>query len=118
MKCLLLSFVLLGVSTHAFAQAPLAYEFLTLIESESRNDNEAKLLFAPDFQGKEEMKLEGLERLTPLKNAGAYRRNLQVVNQQLAAATAAGWELVSVGPSSGLTVGGSETRYLLRRVKR
>lgn len=119
MKYLLLSFGLLCAPVLAFAQAttPVAYEFLTLIESESRASSDAKLLFAPDFQGKGEIKLEELEGPAAMKNSAVYRRNVQVVNQQLALASAEGWELVSFSPSGGVS-NNIETRYLLRRAKR
>ena len=118
MKHLLFSLALLGLPVLSFAQSatPVAYEFLTMIESESRFESDAKLLFAPDFQGKSEMKLQELT-LSPLKNSDAYRHNVQVVNQQLAAATAEGWELVSCfGSDVASSTGGA--RYLLRRAKR
>ena len=120
----LLCLLALMVGGRAGAQAPApvaakpaAYEFLTFIESESRNGSEAKLLFAPDFHGQAELKLEELEGPVPMKNSAVYRRNVQLVNQQLAVASAEGWELVGFSASNGITLGG-ETRYLLRRVKR
>ena len=116
MKPLLLPLALLLAAAAAAQTAP-AYEFLTVIESESRNGSEAKLLFAPDFHGHAELKLEELEGPVPMKNSAVYRRNVQLVNQQLAAASAEGWELVGFAASNGIAVGG-ETRYLLRRVKR
>jgi len=117
MKHLLLPFALLLLPAMAVAQSAPVYEYLTFIESESRNSNEAKLLFIPAFQGKDDLKLASLSGPYGVASSELYRRNVQVVTQQLAAASAQGWELVGFTGANGMTEGG-ETRYLLRRVKR
>jgi hypothetical protein len=107
----------LFMSVPAFAQsAPTgAYEFLTLAESQSQQGSFAKIMFAPAFQGKTELVLESLPgTISGAKYMNTYRQNLEVVNQQLEAITAAGWELVNVSTSS-LDHG---HQYLFRRPKK
>ncbi len=116
MKHLLLAVALL-VSVPAFAQsAPTgAYEFMTLSENQSQQGSFAKILFAPAFQGKTEIALENLPgTIAPAKYMNTYLQNKELVNQQLEAITAAGWELVYV--SSNTLNSGHE--YLFRRPKK
>ena len=116
MKHLLLAVALL-VSVPTFAQsAPTGTdEFLTLAESQSQQGSFAKIMFAPAFQGKTELALESLPgTISAAKYMNTYRQNLEVVNQQLEAVTAAGWELVTVSPST-LDHG---QQYLFRRPRK
>lgn len=93
---------------------PATYEFLTVLEAESQASSFAKMIFAPAFQGKSEIALEGLPGALSSKYWPTYQRNLQVVNQQLEAVTAAGWELVHVSSSAA----SSGHEYLFRRLKK
>ena len=116
MKHLLLAAALL-VSASTFAQsAPAgAYEFLTLAESQSQQGGFAKIIFAPAFQDKTEIALESLPgSISAAKYMNTYRKNLEVVNQQLEAITAAGWELLHVSATT-LNPG---HEYLFRRPKK
>ncbi|MBH8567321.1 hypothetical protein KB206_00380 [Microvirga sp. STS02] len=116
MKHLLLAFAILA-GPAAFAQSvpATAYEFLTVAELQAQQDGLAKLQFAPAFQGKTEIQLERLPgTISAAKYMGAYRHNMEVVNQQLEAVTAAGWELVHV--SSSPVMSGHE--FLFRRPKK
>jgi hypothetical protein len=115
MKRLLLACALLSAPLASFAQAasPIAYEFLTLLESESQQNSFAKIMFAPAFQGKTEIQLEGLPgTASGNKFMTIHRQNLEVVNQQLEAITAAGWELVHVSADD------RAREYLFRRLKK
>ncbi|NVO32292.1 hypothetical protein [Hymenobacter lapidiphilus] len=117
MKTTLLALALCGAPAFAFAQsAPVAaYEFLTV--AELKQDSDAKLLFAPAFDGKTEVQLARLPGATTNNRAkfvATYRQNLELVNQHLAAVTAAGWELVQASP--GTAASGHE--YLFRRLKK
>lgn len=115
MKHLLLAFALLSISGTSLAQtAPAtAYEFLTVAEVESQSSTLARILFAPAFQGRTEMLLETLPSSLSSKHPLIYQRNLVLVNRQLEAVTADGWELVHVSASVATT--GHE--YLFRRPK-
>ena len=115
MKHLLLALAIIAGPT-AFAQStPTTYEFLTVAELQAQQDGLAKLQFAPAFQSKTEIQLERLPGLiSPSKYMNVYRHNLEVVNQQLEAVTAAGWELVHVSSSPAL----SGHEFLFRRPKK
>jgi hypothetical protein len=113
MKLLLLALAFL-FSFPALAQTAPAYEFLTLAVAESGSSKLSQLTFAPSFQGKTQLQLEE----TPAsfeKSVQAHQRNLVVVNQQLEALTAAGWELVQAFSSD--TGGIHEREFLFRRRK-
>jgi hypothetical protein len=117
MKPILLALVLCWAPAFAFAQsAPVgAYEFLTVAEIQAQQDSFAKVLFAPAFDGKTEVQLVRLPgSAASAKYVATYRQNLELVNQYLAAVTAAGWELVQV--STGTVASGHE--YLFRRLKK
>lgn len=113
MKYLLLAFTLLGGSLACSAQATptITYDFLTLLEQESQLGSLAKIAFAPAFQGKSIIELEGLPGTTSSKYITVHQRNLEIVNQQLTAITAAGWELVHV------FAGERGNEYLFRKPK-
>ena len=115
MNHLLLAWVLLGAPLACRAQVapPTTYEFLTLLEMESQFNDFSKILFAPAFQGKAEVPLERLPINTASsdKYMTAQRQNLETVNRQLEALTAAGWELVHV------SAGEHTHEYLFRRRK-
>jgi hypothetical protein len=113
MNYFLLAWALLGASLACRAQAvpPVTYEFLTLLESESSNSGLAKILFAPAFQGKTEVPLESLPNPLAKNYIVAYRQNVETVNRQLEAITAAGWELVHVSTDE------RAHEYLFRRRK-
>jgi hypothetical protein len=99
MKFLLLVYTLLAFpfASRAQSTAPTAYDFLTVVESQSQQSSFAKILFAPAFQGKTEQQLQDLPGTAASgKYMAIYRQNLEAVNQQLEAVTAAGWELVHV----------------------
>lgn len=119
MKHLLFACTLL-VNSAALAQtAPPAYDFLTVAELEASISPAAKILFSPAFAGKTELPLEALPGTGLLgagKAATIYQRNLEAVNQQLAAVTAAGWELVQVSPTNNFV--GEGHIYLFRRIKK
>ncbi|MGI4874256.1 MAG: hypothetical protein ACRYFX_24115 [Janthinobacterium lividum] len=107
---LLLATALL-LSSPALAQTtPTAYEFLTVAECQSYQASASKVLFAPAFQGKTEVALADLPAGN--KFLAVYRQNLEVVNQQLADVTAAGWELVNVSTIE------RAHEYLFRRAKK
>jgi hypothetical protein len=119
MKTILLALALCGAPAFAFAQsAPVAaYEFLTVAALHAQQASDAKLLFAPTFAGKTEVPLARLPGGTTgarAKYVATYRHNLELVNQHLAAVSAAGWELVQVSP--GTAASGHE--YLFRRLKK
>lgn len=117
MKLLLATLALLAAPAGAFAQtAPVVgYEFLTVAELQNQNQNFATLVFAPAFGGKAELPLARLPGgVNGAKYVATYRQNLELVNQQLAAVTAAGWELVQA--STGTLNAGHE--YLFRRPKK
>lgn len=114
MNYLLLAWVLLGAPLACRAQAapPTTYEFLTLLESESQASGLAKILFAPAFQGKTEVPLERLPSTASSdKYMATHRQNVETVNRQLEAITAAGWELVHVSADE------RAHEYLFRRRK-
>lgn len=90
---------------------PMTYEFLTVMEEESGMGNTAKILFAPAFQGKTEVQLAPLGNVSAVKNQATRRQNVELLNQQLEAVTAAGWELVHVSTNGGAH------EYLFRRRK-
>jgi hypothetical protein len=117
MKHLLFAFALLGAPLASLAQAapPVSttYEFLTVAEIESPSSGLAKILFAPAFQGRSELPLENLPMALSIKYPIIYQRNLQMVNRQLEAVTADGWELMHVSSNTATT--GHE--YLFRRPK-
>lgn len=115
MKHLLFACALLSTPLVSLAQAapPATYEFLTLLESESQQNSFAKIMFAPAFQGKTEIQLENLPgTASGNKFMTTHRQNIEVVNQQLEAITAAGWELVHVSADD------RAREYLFRRVKK
>jgi hypothetical protein len=115
MKLLLLAIGLLVAPLVSLAQtsASATYEFLTLLESESQQNSFAKILFAPAFQGKTEIQLESLPGTAAgNKYMTIHRQNVEIVNQQLEAITAAGWELVHV------SVDDRAHEYLFRRPKK
>lgn len=115
MKHLLLVCALLSAPLISSAQAtpPTIYEFLTLLESESQQNSFAKIMFAPAFQGKTEIQLENLTSTgSGNKYMATHRQNVEVVNQQLEAVTAAGWELVHVSADD------RAREYLFRRLKK
>lgn len=121
MKHLLLTGGLLVTSFAARSQAapPLTYEFLTVIEVESPFLKLARLAFAPAFQGLTEIKLERLPGSVSDDYTPTYTRNLEVVNRQLGALTAAGWELVHVSSAGvALSPAVDERQYLFRRLKK
>jgi hypothetical protein len=107
----LLASVLL-LNRPALAQTtPITYEFLTLAARESSVGTLSQITFAPAFQGKTQLQLEE----TPAsfaKSVPAHQRNLVMVNQQLEALTAAGWELVQA-----FSTDSQGREYLFRRRK-
>ena len=113
MNYFLLAWVLLGAPLACRAQAavPTTYEFLTLLESESQASGLAKIVFAPAFQGKNEVPLESLPNVISKNYLATHRQNLETVNRQLEAITAAGWELVHVSTDE------RAHEYLFRRRK-
>ena len=106
MKYLLITLALLAAPASAGARtAPVAgYEFLSVVELQNLNQGFAALVFAPAFAGKTDL---------PLAPVATYRQNLELVNQQLAAVTAAGWKLVQVST----TIIQDGHLYLFRRPK-
>ena len=73
-----------------------------------------KLLTKAAFAGKTDLPLAPLPNgFSGTKDVATYRQNLELVNQQLAAFTAAGWELVQV--STTIRLGGHTN--LFRRPK-
>jgi hypothetical protein len=115
MKHLLLAIALLTVplASHAQAAPSTTYEFLTLLESEAQQNSFAKIMFAPAFQGKTEIQLENLPgTVSGNKFMTIHRQNVEIVNQQLEAVTAAGWELVHVSADD------RAREYLFRRLKK
>ena len=116
MKYLLITLVLLAAPASAGAQtAPVAgYEFLSVMELQNPNQGLAALVFAPAFAGKTDLPLAPLPNgFSGTKYVATYRQNLELVTQQLAAVTAAGWELVQV--STTILQGGH--LYLFRHPK-
>ncbi|WP_139361881.1 hypothetical protein [Hymenobacter sp. CRA2] len=112
MKALLITAgLLLSGATASFAQTAPAYEFMTVLESESQMGGQAKIIFAPAFQGKSEMPLEELPGGVSNKYHTVLRKNMEVVNQQLSGITVAGWELVHVSTDR------MGTQYLFRKAK-
>ena len=113
MKYFFLAWVLLGAPLACRAQAapPATYEFLTLLESESQASGLAKILFAPAFQGITELPLLSLPGAGFGTYVAVHRQNLETVNRQLEALTAAGWELVHVSTNE------RAHEYLFRRRK-
>lgn len=114
MKYLLVTLALLAAPAGVFAQtAPVGgYEFLSVAELQNQNQGFAALVFVPAFAGKTDLPLAPLPSgFSGAKYVATYRQNLELVNQQLAAVTAAGWELVQV--STTITLGGH--LYLFRR---
>ena len=117
MKRLLVFLTLFAAPAGVFAQTvPVGgYEFLTVAELQSPSQPFATLVFAPAFGAKTELPLTPLPGgLNSAKYVATYRQNLELVNQQLAAVTAAGWELVQA--STGTFNSGHE--YLFRRPKK
>ena len=117
MKHLFVAWFLLAAPAGAIAQsAPVVgYDFLTVAELQNQNPSFAALVFAPAFAGKTDLPLAPLPGgFSGAKYVATYRQNLELVNQQLAAVTAAGWELVQV--STTITLGGHT--YLFRRPKK
>ena len=117
MKHLLVALALLTVPARAMAQSAPAVgdDFLTVAELQSANQGFAALVFAPAFAGKTALPLAPLPNgFSGAKYVATYRQNLELVNQQLSAVTAAGWELVQV--STTMTEGGHT--YLFRRPKK
>jgi hypothetical protein len=99
--------------------APHGYDFTTITTIESFRKSEAKMLITPPFQGKAEVALvDGdVERLTKADIA-KISENTLLINQQLSALTAAGWELVqayAVAPSNSPGATPPITRYLFRK---
>jgi hypothetical protein len=90
----------------------LAYEFLTIVDSESVVKPQAKLFFAPAFQGRSEIPLAELPNPASAKYLPTYQQNQQIVVHQLGELTAAGWELVHV------SYGQERNQYLFRKAKR
>ena len=82
------------------------------VEIESQAANAAKIIFAPAFQGKTELPLEALPGPFSSKYWLTYQHNLDVVTQQLQAATAVGWELADTSTNS------AGHKYLFRRPKK
>ena len=115
MKYQLFALLLLTIAftSHAQTVQPTAYEFLTVIEHETQYYNKAKIVFAPAFQGKSVLGLETLPASNSDKHLVTLGRNLEVVNRQLEAITAAGWELVHVSSEAV----SSSHEYLFRRRK-
>ena len=116
MKYLLITLALLEAPASAGARtAPVAgYEFLSGVELQNLNQGFAALVFAPAFAGKTDLPLTPLPNgFSGAKHVATYRQNLELVNHQLAAVTAAGWELVQV--STTIIQGGH--LYLYRRPK-
>lgn len=103
------AFALLLVGRPTLAQT--TYTFLTVIEQESGTANTAKVLFAPAFQGKTEVQLAPVASMLAAKNQATHRENVELLNQQLEAVTAAGWELVTVTGLAGTH------EYVFRRRK-
>lgn len=89
------------------------YNFLTVITTEGVN-SWSYILFAPAFQGKTEVALEGTNVLGVEKYKERILRNAQVINEQLSALTVAGWALVQVYTTTNPTNGRC---YLLRKAK-
>ena len=116
MKHLLIALTLLVAPMCASAQtAPGAgYEFLSVVELQNQNQGFTALVFAPAFAGKTELPLTPLPAgFSGAKYVATYRQNLEIVNQQLATVTAAGWELVQVST----TINQVGHLYLFRRPK-
>lgn len=112
----LLVAVLIGLAPTAQAQAaPPAYQFLTVITLESGAKVLSKVIFSPAFQGKSEVDLEAFSGFSTTKNLEKSQRNALLINQQLEALTASGWELVHVYPIP--ETGTITTRYLFRKAK-
>ena len=116
MKYLLITLALLAAPASAGARtAPVAgYEFLSVVELQNPNQGFAALVFAPAFAGKTDLPLAPLpSAFSGAKHVATYRQNLELVNQPLAAVTAAGWKLVQVST----TIIQDGHLYLFRRPK-
>ena len=111
-----IALALLAAPASAGAQtAPAAsYEFLNVAELQNLNKGFAALNFAHAFAGKTDLLLAPLPNgFSGAKYVAPYRQNLELVNHQLAAVTAAGWELVQVST----TIIQDGHLYLFRRPK-
>lgn len=98
------------------AIASHGYDFLTLTSMESQSKSLSKILITPAFQGKSEIQLEDFGGFSAEKNLAKLQHNTELVNQQLADLTAAGWELVQAYPFTSVP-GLVTTRYLFRKAK-
>lgn len=85
---------------------------MTIVEVQSSSRNASLIILAPAFQGKTDIPLDVLPGALSTKYWPTYQHNLEVVTQQLQAATAAGWELISN------TAHTSGQNYLFRRAKK
>jgi len=112
---LLLSGRLLLGALPAWAQAapaaPHGYDFMMVIATQTSAAKNSLLQFIPTFRGKTEIQLEPVSGLASYYSQDSFKRNTELINQQLGLATAQGWELVQVLPSSSLVA----TSYLFRK---
>jgi len=97
----------------AATSATHGYDFLTMSTAEGTKGL-SYILFAPAFQGKNELPLEAINVIGVEKYKEHIRQNEQLINEQLSALTVAGWELVSVQTETLLTNGRC---YLFRKAK-
>lgn len=94
-------------------------DFMTVLVFESDAKSYARLLFAPAFNGRTEIALEGLNTLSIDKAFENQRQNAETLSCTLSELSAVGWELVEVHSlpwtrdKAILT-----TRYLLRRPRK
>ena len=112
-------FSVVTASAQTAPAAPHGYDFTTVTTIESFRKSEAKMLITPPFQGKAEVALADgdVERLTKA-DVAKISENTLVINEQLSALTAAGWELVqtyAVAPSTSPGTTPPITRYLFRK---
>jgi hypothetical protein len=107
----------IGLVPGARAQTgpPRTYEFLTMTTFESQAKVLSHIYMTPAFQGKSDIQLEDFGGISASKNMDKLQRNTTVINQQLEAITAAGWELTFVYTITETgTIG---TRYLFKKAK-
>jgi hypothetical protein len=97
----------------AAAPAAHGYDFLTVTTVEGVKSFSA-IMFSPDFQGKSEIPLKGVQVFGTEEFKERIRENTLRVNEQLSALTVAGWELVQVYTPTSPT---NARCYLFRKAK-